>query len=62
MEDLTIKISPADLKLLEKWAEFHGKSPEEFAGQILASRIEANLDLIFKLDDAREELLEESGD
>ena len=45
--------------MLAKWAAFHGKQPGEYAAQILASRIESNLDLIFKLDETRKELLDE---
>ena len=56
---LNITISPSHFKMLAKWAAFHGKQPGEYAAQILASRIEANLDLIFKLDETRKELLDE---
>ncbi len=49
---LNITISPAHYKLLAKWGAFHGKQPGEFAAQILASRLEANLDLIFKLEES----------
>lgn len=56
---LNVTISPSHYKLLAKWAAFHGKQPGEFAAQILASRIEINLDTIIKLDETREKLLNE---
>ena len=56
---LQVTISPANLNLLTKWATFHGKSAAEFAGQIIASRCESNLELIMRLDQAREGLEDE---
>lgn len=53
---LYITVSPANMELLKKWGEFHGKTPSEFAGQIVASRLEANIDTILKLDEKRGEL------
>ena len=55
-KQLRFTISPRNLKLLEKWAGFHGKTPAEFAGQIIASRIESNMDLIMKLEDVGKQL------
>ena len=49
---LRFTISPRNFKLLEKWASFHGKTPGEFSGQIIASRLESNMDLIMKLEEA----------
>jgi hypothetical protein len=51
-KQLRFTISPRNLKLLEKWSGFHGKTPGEFAGQIIASGLESNIDLILKLDEA----------
>lgn len=51
-KQLRFTISPRNLKLLEKWAGFHGKTPGEYAGQIIASRLESNIDLIMRLDEA----------
>jgi hypothetical protein len=51
-KQLKFTISPRNLKLLEKWSGFHGKTPGEFAGQIIASRLESDIDLILKLDEA----------
>ena len=53
---LTISISPTDLKLLQKWGAFHGKSPAEFAAQVVASRIEANIELITRLEQVQSNL------
>jgi hypothetical protein len=58
---ISITISPSDLKLLRKWGDFHGKSPAEFAAQIVASRIEANIELIHRLGEVRE-ALDKEGD
>jgi hypothetical protein len=55
-KQLRFTISPRNLKLLEKWAGFHGKTPGEFAGQIIASRLEANIETILKLDEAGRQL------
>ena len=53
---LQVTVSPANLNLLSRWANFHGRSAAEFAGQIIADVCAANLDLILKLDSAREEM------
>jgi hypothetical protein len=58
-KQLKFTISPRNLKLLEKWANFHGKTPGEYAGQIISSRLEANIDTILKLDEAGKQLDEE---
>jgi len=55
-------ISPRNYKLLQKWANFHGKTPGEFAGQIIASRLEANVDLILRLSNVGRELDAEPED
>jgi len=55
-KQLRFTISPRNLKLLEKWAGFHGKTPGEFAGQIIASRLEADIETILKLDEAGRQL------
>lgn len=55
-KQLRFTISPRNLKLLEKWSSFHGKTPGEFAGQIIASRLESNMELILKLDEAGKRL------
>lgn len=39
---LTIQLAEHQLKLLTLWAKFNGKPTTTFAGQIVASRIEAN--------------------
>ncbi|MDY7012697.1 MAG: hypothetical protein SVX43_03695 [Cyanobacteriota bacterium] len=41
-----ITISPYDYRKLRQWAIVHGKPPSAFAAQIVASRLEANLDVI----------------
>lgn len=55
-KQLKFTISPRNFKLLEKWAGFHGKTAGEFAGQIIASRLEANIETILKLDAAGKQL------
>lgn len=55
-------ISPRNYKLLREWANFHGKTPGEFAGQIIASGLEANIDLILRLSDVGRELDAEPED
>jgi hypothetical protein len=55
-KQLKFTISPRNLKLLEKWSGFHGKTPGEFAGQIIASRLESDMELILKLDEAGKRL------
>jgi hypothetical protein len=55
-KQLKFTISPRNLKLLEKWSGFHGKTPGEFAGQIIASRLESNIEMILKLDEAGKRL------
>lgn len=46
---LTIQLSPEHARNLILWAKWHGKPKTAFAGQIVASRIESNLDTINKL-------------
>lgn len=46
---VNISLSPYDYRKLKNWSTLHGKSPTAFAGQIVAARIEANLDLINKM-------------
>lgn len=46
---VNISLSPYDYRKLKNWSTLHGKSPTAFAGQIVAARIEANLDLIDKM-------------
>lgn len=58
-KQLRFTISPTNLKLLEKWADFHGKTPGEFAGQIIASRLESNSELILKLEGIQRNLAEQ---
>ena len=58
---LQVTVSPANLNLLTRWATFHGRSAAEYAGQIIADACSANLDLILKLDAAREELEEDEA-
>jgi hypothetical protein len=48
---VNISLSPYDYRKLKNWSTLHGKSPTAFAGQIVASKIEANLDLIDKMVD-----------
>ena len=55
-KQLKFTISPRNFKLLEKWANFHGKTCGEFAGQIVANYLESNIDLIFKLDETGKSL------
>ncbi len=55
-KQLKFTISPRNYKLLEKWAGFHGKTPGEYAGQIIASRLESNIDLILRLDETGKRL------
>lgn len=46
---VNISLSPYDYRKLRNWSTLHGKSPTAFAGQIVAARIEANLDLINRM-------------
>ena len=41
-----ISLSEANYKMLRLWAYWHGKSPANYAAQIVAARIEANLPTI----------------
>jgi hypothetical protein len=41
---------------LQQWANAHGKSPSSFAGQIVSSRVEANLDIIDRMTKEKAEL------
>lgn len=43
---LNITISEYDYHKLRNWAKVHGKTPTAFAGQIVATGIESNLNLI----------------
>jgi len=50
-ENLTrvlIQISEADTRLLSLWAKIHGRPRSTFAAQIVASKIEENIDTIKK--------------
>jgi len=46
---VNISLSPYDYRKLKNWSTLHGKSPTAFAGQIVAARIEANLELINRM-------------
>jgi hypothetical protein len=46
---MMIGLSAFDLKRLKVWARTHGRAPSNFAAQIIAARIEANLELIDQL-------------
>jgi len=46
---IQITLSPDEAKALKLWAAYHGKPPATYAAQIVASRIESNLDLIDRL-------------
>lgn len=46
---LNLTISPYNYRKLKIWGKMHAKSPTAFAGQIVAARIEANLELIDRL-------------
>ena len=46
---LNLTISAYNYQKLKIWGKMHGKSPTAFAGQIVAARIEANLELIDRL-------------
>ncbi|MDF5717711.1 MAG: hypothetical protein PUP93_28555 [Rhizonema sp. NSF051] len=59
---LYITVSPANMELLKRWGEFHGKTPSELAGQIVASRLEADIDTILKLDEKRADLASSGRD
>ena len=48
---LQITMSNEVMKRLKLWAGFHGKSPATFAGQIISSRVEANISTINSLID-----------
>jgi len=45
---ILIQLSEADTRLLTLWAKVHGRPRSTFAAQIVASRVEANLDIIKK--------------
>lgn len=55
-KQLRFTISPRNLRLLEKWSMFHGKTPGEFAGQVIASCLEENIEHILRLDEAGRKL------
>jgi hypothetical protein len=55
-KQLRFTISPRDFKLLEKWSTFHGKTPGEFAGQVIANCLEENIERILRLDEAGRKL------
>lgn len=54
---LSITISEYDYLRLKEWAGLHGKTPTAYAGQIVTSGIEANVELVemLKADAARRE-------
>ncbi len=43
---MNVTLSPYDYTRLKLWGITHGKSPSAFAGQLMASCIEANFDTI----------------
>ncbi|WP_157816738.1 hypothetical protein [Nostoc flagelliforme] len=51
-----IVISRYIYEKLQQWANAHGKSPSSFAGQIVSSRVEANLDIIDRMSNEKAEL------
>lgn len=46
---LAIVLSPEEVRILTLWAKWHGKTKATYAGQILAARLEANMELVGKL-------------
>lgn len=56
---MQITISPQELVLLTKWAEFHGKTASEFASLIVGKRLEDAKGLIHELTELGEELITE---
>lgn len=51
-----IVISRYIYEKLQQWANAHGKSPSSFAGQIVSSRVEFNLDVIDRMSNEKAEL------
>ena len=45
---LYITVSKYNYRKLKEWARIHGKPPSTFAGQIVATNLESNLDTIEK--------------
>jgi hypothetical protein len=45
----TVTLGECDYRDLQLWAFAHGKTPAEYASQILAARIETNQETILKL-------------
>lgn len=56
---MSLTLSPTNYKILAKWAKYHGKQPGEFASQIIASRLEANIELILRLKEVQDLLEDE---
>lgn len=46
---ITIQLSEAEMRNLSLWARWHGKPKATYAGQIIGSRIEANMSNINEL-------------